>query len=376
VSPKGVLRLTPRQAIAFTLRRQCLTQAADEPLEVVRRLVAIQAQYSASVPFAIWARNPRLSAGWVKAALFEKRTLVKTWCLRGTVHVLASTDLALMVQAVGEQQLAEYIYFMKTRRGVNGQQIQRLNKAIFSALGQRPLNRSELHEAVPELADIQGASWGLDIKGIAFTGALVLADSDNVETRFARRDVWLPNLSWEPHLPADAQRELLFHYLTAYGPATLHDFAHWSGLKMKTVQSIFAACVRELIPAKVAGWHGDFYLRCQDEPLLQADDEAPSAICLIPKFDPLLMGYKDKTRFIDEEKLWRVYRPAGQIEAVILLQGRATATWRTSSQGAKLRLTVTPFRRMVRREQSLVKDTSEQLAVFLGKQGVDVIIQS
>ena len=172
-----------------------------------------------------------------------------------------------------------------------------------SRSGSAPLNRSELHDAIPELADIQGTSWGLDIKGLAFTGALVLADSDNVETRFARRDVWLPNLSWEPPLRADAQRELLLHYLTAYGPSTLQDFAHWSGLKMKTVQSIFAACMRELIKAEVAGWHGDHYLRCQDEPLLQVDDEAPSAICLIPKFDPLLMGYKDKTRFIDEENL-------------------------------------------------------------------------
>lgn len=376
MSSKSALRLTPHQVIAFTLRRQCLTQAAEQPLEVVRRLVAIQAQYSASVPLAIWARNPRLPADWVKAALFEKRMLVKTWCLRGTVHVLASADLAMMAQAVGEQQLADFEYFMRTRRGVDGQQIQSLNKGILRALAQRPLHRSELHEAVPELANIEGASWGLDVKGLAFTGALVLADSDDVETRFARRDVWLFNLSWEPPSRADAQRKLLLRYLTAYGPSTMQDFAHWSGLKMKTVQTIFAACVQELISVEVTGWRGGYYLRRQDEPQLKADGEAPSAICLLPKFDPLLMGYKDKTRFIDEESLSRVYRPAGQIEAVVLLQGRAMATWRTSFQAAKLRLTVTPFRRLVRREQSLVKGTAEQLAAFLGVQGLDVIIQS
>ncbi len=375
MSSKSVLNLTPHQVIAFTQRRQCLTHAAVQPLEVVHRLVAIQAQYSASVPLAIWARNPLLSANWVKTALSEKRTLVKTWCLRGTVHILASTDLAMMVQAVGEQQLTDFDYFMKTRRGIVGQQIRNLNKGIFRALAQRPLSRSELHEAIPELASIGGASWGLDVKGLAFTGALVLADSDDTETRFARRDIWLPNLSWEPPSQADAQRELLFRYLDAYGPATQQDFSHWSGLKMKTVQAIFETHTREFIPAEVKGWRGDYYINRQDELLLKADDMAPESIHLLPKFDPLLMGYKNKTRFIDEKNLSHVYRPAGQIEAVVLLQGHAVATWRSTLQRAKLRLTVTPFRHLVRREQSLVKDTAEQLAAFLDVKGLDLIVQ-
>jgi hypothetical protein len=376
VSSKGVLKLTPHQVTAFTLRRQYLTQPANQPLEVVSRLVAIQAQYSASVPLAIWARNPCLSADWLKAALFETKTLVKTWCLRGTVHIFASADLAMLVQAVGEQQLTNFDYFMKTRRGIDGQQIRSLNKAIFRALAQHPLIRSELHENVPELASIGGASWGLDVKGLAFIGALVLADSDDIETRFARRDVWLPNLSWEPPSQADAQRELLFRYLDAYGPSTRQDFAHWCGLKMKTVQAIFEACAQELIPAKVTGWYGDYYFRRQDVLLLKEDDEVPAAIRFLPKFDPLLMGYKNKTRFIDEEYLSRVYRPAGQIEAVVLLQGRAMASWRTTLQKAKLQLTVIPFRRLVRREHSLVKDTAEELAAFLGAKGLDLIVRS
>jgi len=376
MSSRSILKLTPHQVTAFTLRRQYLTQPAQQPLEVVFRLVAIQAQYSASVPLAIWARNPLMAAGWVKAALSEKRTVVKTWCLRGTVHILASADLAMMVQAVGEQQLIDFDYFLKTRRGIDGQQSQNLNEAVFHALAQHPLLRSELHEKVPELAGIAGASWGLDVKRLAFSGALVLADTDNMETCFARRDVWLPDLSWEPPSQAFAQRDLLIRYLEAYGPSTRQDFAHWCGLKMKTVQCVFEACAQDLIPAEVTGWRGEYYIRREDELLLKADDDGLSTICLLPKFDPILMGYKDKTRFIDEEYLSLVYRPAGQIEAVILLHGRAMATWRTSFQKTKLRLTVMPFRHLVQREHLLVKDTVEQLATFLGAKGLEIIIPS
>ena len=362
---KSHLKLTQQQATAFTLRQQHLIQPVEQPLGIMRQVVAIQAQYSASIPIAFWARSTSLFQDWVNSALFETRVLVKTWCLRGTIHVLASTDLIMMVQAMGQQQVSEYEHFMKTRRGVDRQEIQKLNKAILHALTRRSLSRSELHRAVPKLASIEGASWGLDVKGLAFVGELVLADSDGSETRFARRDVWLSELSWKPPSEEEARRELLLRYLAAYGPATMQDFAHWSGLKMKTVKAILERCTPDLIIADIADWRGNYYIRCQDEPPLRANNEVPPTVCLLPKFDPLLMGYSDKTRFIDEENLSRVYRPAAQVEAIVLLQGHAIATWRASLHGSQLRLSIVSFRRLNKRQQTLMESKAEQLAIFL-----------
>lgn len=370
------LKLTPHQVLAFTLWRQYLTQPAEQPLEVVSRLIAIQAQYTASIPLAIWSRCPNLSLNWVKATLSNKRTLVKTWCLRGTVHVLASADLAIMMQAIGEQQLRNYEYFMRTRRKVDGQRLQSLYKEILRALAQCPLRRSELHEAVPELANVQGASWGLDVKGLAFTGALVLANADEGETRFARREMWLSDLPWEPPSQVEAQKELLLRYLATYGPATMQDFAHWCGLKMKTVHNIWVACSQELILTEVVGRKGKYYLRCQDEHLVRDSDNALTRVCFLPKFDPLMMVYKDKSRFIDDENLVRVYRPAGQVESIILLQGCAVATWRIRPGKMKLHLTIAPFRCLERHEQSQIYNEAEKLATFLGAKTLDVIEQS
>lgn len=373
VSNKKPFELTYQQAIAFTLMQQYLAQPAGNPLETMRQIVAIQAQYSAGIPLALWARYPSLPQDWVDRALFETKVLVKTWCLRGTIHVLASADLALMVQAIGQQQASEYEYFMQTRRGVGRQTIQELHAAVLRALSQHPLNRSELHRTVPQLTSIEGASWGLDVKGLAFTGELVMADSDNNETRFARRSAWLPELVWELPLEETAQQELLWRYLAAYGPATMQDFAHWSGLKMKTVKTIFERCASDLIRINIAGQHGEYYLRCQDELLVRAAMEAPPAVCLLPKFDPLLMGYSDKTRFIRDEDLSQVYRPAAQVEAVVLLQGHAVGTWRASLHGSQLTLSIAPFRRLDKREQTLIESKAEQLAAFLGGKKLNML---
>jgi len=282
----------------------------------------------------------------------------------------------MMVQSIGQQQKSEFEHFMKTRRGIGAEEIQRLNKLILRALVKRPLSRSELHTAVPELASIQGTSWGLDVKGLAFAGDIVFANSVGAKSSFARRDVWLPRLQWELPSEDEARRDLVLRYLATYGPSTMQDFAHWSGLKMKGVKSVFEACASELALAEVTGWGKDYYLRSQDEPVLKSDDGELPEVCLLPKFDPLLMGYRRKTRFVDEENLAQVYRPAGHVEAVVLLRGRTAATWRTNFQGARLRLTITTFRRLNQREQSLVKSATERLAAFLGAEELNLIISS
>ena len=375
MSEQSKIRVTPKQAAAFTMARQFLTGSAGQPLDVVRQLTAIQAQYSAPISLALWARTGSLSPDWVRNALFDTKLLVKTWCLRGTVHVLASADLALMVGAIGPQQLRDHEHFMKARRDMGEHTLRALNEAILGALAQYPLGRSELHRAVPELAAIEGASWGLDVKALAFLGDLVFGGADGAETHFARRDVWLPGLSWTLPSEIEARRELLLRYLTAYGPATMQDFAHWSGLKMKAVQETVEACAPDVSRVQVAVWHGEYYSRAKDEFALTGCEE-PKGVRFLPKFDPLLMAYKDKQRFISEHHLSQVYRRGGQVEAVVLLAGRAIATWRTRLQRTRLHFLCKPFGRLDGHERSMLRRCAEQLAEFLEAKELELDIQA
>ena len=99
----AALHITARQAADFALARGGISQPFDEPLAAVRAMVAVQAQYAASIPFAVHARCPSATRTWTDRALARERSLVKTWCLRGTLHALAAEDLALMVGSFGER---------------------------------------------------------------------------------------------------------------------------------------------------------------------------------------------------------------------------------------------------------------------------------
>jgi hypothetical protein len=280
----------------------------------------------------------------------------------------------MIIQAVGLAWRADHLNFLDRKQGVDMQQVEQLSGRILQALAQGPLTRPELHQAVPELDGIEGAGWGHDVRYLAYGGYLVLAGRAGAETRFAHRDLWLPASSGDLLSPEKALEELLLRYLAGYGPATMQDFAYWTGLRLKTVQTAFQSCRSCLLPVRVNGWPGEYYLRQEDELALMGSLPEPPAVALLPKFDTLLLGFKNKGRFMDSLHYKLVFRAAGQVEAVVLLSGWVAGAWRSSLRGKKLRLTVEPFRKFGKDEIASLEEKASSLASFLGAQGVEVVL--
>src|SRR6202020_3417915 len=67
---------------------------ARDPLEVTRRLLAVQGQDPRGARLAIRARSAGLTAADVDRELTERRSLLITWLNRGTLHLVASEDYA------------------------------------------------------------------------------------------------------------------------------------------------------------------------------------------------------------------------------------------------------------------------------------------
>ena len=183
----------------------------------------------------------------------------------------------------------------------------RIEAGIREALASGPKTRGELHALVPEVADLPMAGWGVDVMGAAFHGSLRVVGR-GAEQRFA--------LATPPS--GGDLANLLRAYLRGYGPATPKDFAYWVGLPLREIVPTFAALRDEMERV------GDGFV------LLDAPREAapPPRATLLAKFDPLTMGHADKARWLLPADHPRVFRKAAQVEAVVLLRGRAAATWR------------------------------------------------
>lgn len=361
----SALHITQDQARAFLLERQYLSQPAANPLDVPRRLTAIQAQYGVSVPVAIFSRSEGANLAWVDDALAQSHSIVKTWCMRGTLHAVAADDLALLVGSIGQRGIARMRGHLIENRGYTEQSLEALNQEMLAHL-EAPITRQELHERVPALRNLTWAGWGEDLKLLVYSGLAVFATpKDGTTSCFVRRDVWLPALVWSPEEYAAARLSLLRRYLAAHAPARIADYVYWSSLPAVEVRADFAALKDELITLTIDDRRDTYYALAAHEARLR-DPLPPVPLNILPKFDSLVLAHRDKSLVVEMAHHKRISRPAGQIEAVILLNGQTAGAWRLKHTAKQLEITVEAFRKFKAAEQKRIHAGFERLATFYG----------
>jgi hypothetical protein len=204
------------------------------------------------------------------------------------------------------------------------------------------------------------------------------------EGRFVAREAWLPDLAWEPPDYEAANLEMLRRYIRSYGPTTCDDFRYWRLVYAEPARRWWAAVEHELAPITVVdgpvatgGKQGGKtpvqYVFADDLAALSAPlDARPWPLHMLYRFDPLLLGHKDKSWIVSPAHYHRVWRPAGHIEGVVLVQGQAVATWRYLRKGVKLHIVVHPFGKIGKRLQAQVERTAEKVVAFFGEKQGDV----
>jgi hypothetical protein len=142
--------LDPASVLAWRLRRQHLTQRAQgtRALQVIAEICGLHAQLAASAELTLHARVDGLPSGWVDDALWTRRTLVKTWAMRGTLHLLPAKELALWVGAQGALPPRWEKPSWRKGFGVTQEEVDGTLAAVPAALDGEPLTRDALADAV------------------------------------------------------------------------------------------------------------------------------------------------------------------------------------------------------------------------------------
>lgn len=339
------------------LSRQGLIEPFAEPLEAVRAMIAVQTQYAASLPVAVAARTKKAKPGWDEAALQPGGALIKSWSLRHTLHAHTREDHTLVVGSLGPHFYIRHLHFM--RRLNPNHAMEDLEPRMMAALELGPLSRKELHEIVPELKSIDYVGWGLDVRGLAFQRRLCVVGR-GADQKFCA----LPEQHVEPNYG-----DLFRRYLAGYGPATLADFAFWTGLKGPEVRAAFEAANVDVQEVRIEGMKA---VRYALKSLRLEERDGKPGVRLLAKFDPLVLSHKDKSLFIAPEYRTRIFRKAGQVEAVVLSEGLAVGTWRLE-RGTKLAaVTVELFRKLGKREAADLRREAERVAKAVGMSAAEV----
>ncbi len=225
---------------AWRARRHRLHERApaEAMLDVVDELCGVHAQVMSSAELTLWARVADLEPDAVATALWQDRTLVKTWAMRGTLHLLPASDYGFWQAALSTQ----YERFTKPSWskafGIQPDELEELIEEVRLALDGDPLTREELaeaaarHSANPRLAHMLSDNWGSSLKPAAVRGALVFGPGDGQKVRFTRPDAWLGERDRARGTdPEEAAADVARRYLAVHGPATREDLARWWGVQ-------------------------------------------------------------------------------------------------------------------------------------------------
>lgn len=372
------LEATLLDARHFTLARHHLNvkMSPDRSVEVVAHLCGLQAQQLLPAELALWNRVAGYARGWLETALYQERMLVRGWCMRGTLHIMPAADWSLYREATKESWLSWWRRTLAQRGRLSIEERQRLiHPYVMDALAAGPLTRKELRRRLLPRVAVKEEELGLYAlaKELCYLGYTVPGPQEGMETTFVPLDQWLPQYSVMSVGVEEARKRLFLQYLASYGPATLQDFAHFTGLPVSPLRVVLAATRAQIEEVHVPGVKGALWLRREDIPFLTRAGRRPLApVRLLPKFDPLILGHKDKTRILATPYRKHVLRPAADIAATVLVNGEVQGIWRYAKKRAHLVVSVTPFTELDSPARSALEDEVAELAKFFGLASADL----
>ncbi len=329
--------MTQFDIAALRLQNQCIQDSPfARPEDAVHWMGALQAQDYSHGLWAVGLRTRAATLAGVESAIAAGR-LLRTWPMRGTLHFVAAQDARWMLGLSGARTLA-------AARGRNAQL--GLDEAIFTrsqhllsaALqGGKRLTRAQMMQVLEQGGVSTAGQRGIHILGQAALSSLIcFGPKEGKQQTFVLLDEFVPH---GRTLPRDeALAELAGRYFASHGPATLRDFAWWSGLTLTDARAGLAAAVGL---SSVTIDSSEYWLAAD-----ALDRASPnySGVHLLPGYDEYFIAYADRSAVIRAEHMAKVSPGAnGLFYPMLVVDGQISGVWQRALKKGNLAIELRPF---------------------------------
>ena len=304
-----------------------LTATRSAPATILRDVCGLQAQVLSAAALGMRARSTGLQLHEIDRALTEERSIVRSWLMRGTLHLVAAEDLRWLLAVLGPI-FAGGNQRRHAQLGLTADIKARGVEAIRQILSRSgSLTRYQIVDQLRTHGLILDPSTQAPIHLIAVAaqkGVLCLgADRDSGEPTYALLDDWIDRKV--AMMPKEPLGELARRYFSAYGPASLEDLAAWSGLPVRQARSALVAAQAALTEVKIGG-RAAFLPKSRVAGLRSSGSSKPF-VRLLPAFDTYLLGYRSRDLAVPRALQQRLQRGGGWLHPAVVVNGRAVAAW-------------------------------------------------
>lgn len=342
------------------IAQRIATPAGATPAETVRCMLALQAQDFPGVKWSVGLRQRGGTEAAVEAAC-DAGEIVRSWPMRGTLHLVAAEDLPWMLRLTTPRSVAS-AGARRAYLGIADLDVERARDIAVAALTGGGIRRREALLAAIEAGGVstRGQRGYHLLWYLAQTGTLVLGPADGRQQTFVLLDEWVRHprrLEYD-----EALGELARRYFASHGPATAKDLARWSGLTLAEVRTGIHVAGSSLAQLEV---DGNSYHLAPD-----TLDAAPRAapVRLLPGFDEYVLGYQGRTAILAPEHSQAIVPGGnGMFKATIVVDGEVVGTWRHTIKARETVVDAAPFEPLTRPVRAGLREAVEAYGAFLGQ---------
>ncbi|MFC6355569.1 winged helix DNA-binding domain-containing protein [Luethyella okanaganae] len=360
-----------REIARLRSEAQGLGGGGRTPTEVVERLLALQAQDLAAAKWAVATRAGGSTEQDIDGAL-ARGEIIRSWPMRGTLHLVPARDLGWMLELTTSRLLAQ-ASARHRQLELDGAAFEQAREIAIEALwGGRELSRAGFMQLLESHGMATKNQRGYHIIWVlAQTGTLCWGRVENGSQTLVLLDEWAPE---QRRLERDESLgEFLRRYVRGHGPATLQDFVWWSKLTMADAKIGLAVARADLQEYLVDGT--SYWISAETDasaPSTAGRRRFAASLRALPAFDEYFLGYQRREAVIDERWADRIVPGRnGVFQPIVVAGGRVVGTWRRAMNGGSVSVEAFPFAPLSAVQTAGFEREARRYARFLGKKLVE-----
>jgi hypothetical protein len=349
------------------LHHQRISQSEfEKPEEVVSWMGAMQSQDYLGSLWSVGLRMKHGSEEMIEQALANK-AIVRTWPMRGTLHLVAPADVRWMLKAFTPRIISRAAGIYKQEE-LDKKVFTKSAKLLVAALeGGHQLTRKEVYDILERGKIATGNTRGLHILGyLAQTGLICFGARKGKQPTFTLLDEWIPATKLPQQDEAIAAFAL--RYFTSHGPATLQDFAWWTGLSITEVKAAHDAIKSKLVQETV---QGNTYWMAADNPKVKPKT---TSVYLLPGFDEYLLGYTNRSAAIDTVRFKQIAGTGnGILSSTVVINSQVVGTWKRTVAKDTAMMELKPFASFTKTQKTAIASVAKKYSAFLGTSLIKIV---
>ena len=287
-------------------------------------LVGLHATMNKTPYLSLFVRRDDFKRGEFDLEFNNRKSLGKIRSVRRTVFVYPKAVIPWMYAATKElymPRIEQYFSFTGLTRG----EYETFKKQIRMLLSERSLTAAEIKKGLKAKMSLSSI-----INLLCDEGQLIRGTSKSWKSnsyRYSLFSDYFPDINLAEYPSYEAQDILFEAYIDSYGPATISDICWWSGFTTARVREYIESNKKQLDMISCGNNAGYYILEKNREKLEKTGNIQQESVIFLPAHDPLIMGYKERDRYIDKKYFYHVFDKGGNSTSVIVKDGKIIGVW-------------------------------------------------